>query len=139
MQVPLGILPLNENKGDEMVQIMSHLHQYVPSYEYNVSTFIPSINETVVETKAVVKTTLFGGDQLTSSRGKGALKARVNADSPSSRFDGLLPVMEDWHTKVLFLGVSYNINFECELLLSLHLGSISTLCSLPVTMVHYIS
>ena len=89
-------------KRDEMVQIMSHLHQYVPSYEYNVSTFIPSINETVVETKAVVKTTLFGGDQLTSSRGKGALKARVNADSPSSRFDGLLPIMEDWHTKVLF-------------------------------------
>ena len=34
MQVPLGILPKNENKGEEMVEIVQHLHQYVPAVEY---------------------------------------------------------------------------------------------------------
>ena len=29
-QVPLGIITKSENKTDEMVDILSHLHQYVP-------------------------------------------------------------------------------------------------------------
>ena len=33
MQVPLGILLKNENKLDEMVEIMAHLQQYVPAKE----------------------------------------------------------------------------------------------------------
>ena len=37
MQVPLGI---NENKLDEMVEIMSPLHQYVPTKEYNKEVFV---------------------------------------------------------------------------------------------------
>ena len=31
MQVPLGIILKNETKHDEMVEIMDHLHQYVPT------------------------------------------------------------------------------------------------------------
>ena len=34
MQVPLGIILKNENKIDEMVAIMSELHQYIPTTEY---------------------------------------------------------------------------------------------------------
>ena len=33
MQVPLGVLLKNENKGDEMVEIISHLHQYIPYHD----------------------------------------------------------------------------------------------------------
>lgn len=29
-QVPLGILPLNENKTSEMIEILKTLHKYVP-------------------------------------------------------------------------------------------------------------
>lgn len=45
MQVPLGILLKNENKGSDMVEILTHLHQYVPVKEYTKQVFIPSINE----------------------------------------------------------------------------------------------
>ena len=33
MQVPLGIILKNENKIDEMVAIMSELHQYIPTIQ----------------------------------------------------------------------------------------------------------
>ena len=48
---------------------------------------------------------LFSGDQLTVARGRGAKRAKVNLPSPISRFDGLVPVCEDWHTKVVLLEV----------------------------------
>ena len=49
---------------------------------------------------------IFGRDQLTYSRTRGAQKARVNSLSPLARLDGLVPCCEDWHTKVNLLGVS---------------------------------
>ena len=35
MQLPLVVILKNENKGDEMVDIMAHLHQYVQSINYS--------------------------------------------------------------------------------------------------------
>ena len=48
---------------------------------------------------------IIGGDQLTASRARGAKKAKVHADSPVSRLEGLIPVAEDWHTKLNLLEV----------------------------------
>ena len=31
----------------------------------------------------------------------------MNALTPAARLEGLIPVTEDWHTKVALLGVSY--------------------------------
>ena len=106
LQVPLGIQPKNENKGEEMVQILSHMHQYVPVIEQSEDYYIPSIDETVQVRKASLHPILMGGDQLTAARARGAKKAKVNDDSPTSRLDGLVPVAEDWHTKVLLLKVN---------------------------------
>ena len=42
--MPLGVLPKNENKLDEMVDILSHLHQYVPAKESVREVFTQGTN-----------------------------------------------------------------------------------------------
>lgn len=90
MQVPLGILLKNENKGPEMIGILSHLHQYVPAREYTKEVYIPSINETVFEHNAELTQILFGGDQLTAARAHSALKAMCNATTAGLKGSPLL-------------------------------------------------
>lgn len=97
----------NENKTDDMVDIMSHLHQYVPAVEYTRKVFIPTTEETVEVPQARFYSILFGGDQLTVARARGAKKVRVNSVSQITRLDGLIPCAEDWHTKLNLLGVCY--------------------------------
>ena len=41
--------------------------------------------------------TLVGGDQLTVARIRGTQKIRGNSETSEQRFDGLLPVVVDWH------------------------------------------
>ena len=103
--MPLGILPKNENKGEDMVAIMNHLHQYAPLVQQCEDHHVASIDETVRVWSARARPILFGGDQLTAARARGAKKAKVNAVSPAARFEGLVPVAEDWHAKVAFLQV----------------------------------
>ena len=88
-----------------MVDIMSCLHTYVPTEDYTEQCFIPSSDSTVQVPKAVFHPIIIGGDQLTASRARGAKKAKVHADSPVSRLEGLIPVAEDWHTKLNLLEV----------------------------------
>ena len=68
--------------------------------------YVPSIDQTVQVTKARARPVLIGGDQLTVARARGAQKAKANATSPLGRLDGLVPMVEDWHAKVVLLGVS---------------------------------
>ena len=91
-----------------MVEIMSILHQYVPKIEFTEECFISSICETIQVPNVFIHPIIIGGDQLTAARGRGAKKAKVHADSPTSRLEGLVPVAEDWHTKVTLLGVRHN-------------------------------
>ena len=105
VQVPSGILPKNEHKSSDMVEILSHLHQYVPMLEYTQDTNVPGTMVTATVTKAFVHPILVGGDQLTVARARTACKAIANEDTPALRLEGLVPVAEDWHTKVIFLKV----------------------------------
>lgn len=108
MQVPLGILPLNENKTDEMVDIMKHVHDhYIPFQEY-IEKETVSTGEVVNVIKATHHQILFGGDQLTAARMRSAQKARMNSESPADMLCGIVPVAEDWHIKANFLGVGIN-------------------------------
>ena len=84
---------------------MNHLHQYSPLSETTELHYIPSIDKTVEVTSARGRPILFGGDQLTVARARGAQKAKVNSTSPSSRLEGLVPMIEDWHSKVVLLKV----------------------------------
>lgn len=99
MQVPLGVL-LNENKGDEMVEILSHLHQYVPSYEYAKKAYPTTTGELQHHLMKI----LFGGDQLTVTQ---ARRARVNSLSAVTRLEGIIPCAEDWHVKLNLLDGSF--------------------------------
>ena len=102
----MGILPKNENKSSEMVEILTHLHQYVPIQEYTETTMVPETDESVDVSKAFVHSIFLGGDQLTANRARNAIKAKANEDTPTLRLEGLVAVVEDWHTKLNFLGVS---------------------------------
>ena len=42
---------------------------------------------------------LFGGDQLTAARARGAQRIRSNSERPLDRLEGLEGVCEDWHAK----------------------------------------
>ena len=91
---------------------MAHLHKYVPKKEYIVTTKVPEFNETAEVTKAKLYSILFGGDQLTAARARRAKKFRVNSITPSKCLDGLIPVCEDWHAKVILIEVTINFSMN---------------------------
>lgn len=101
----MSIIPKNENKGDEMVDIMDTIHTYVPMIETSQQVVVPSLNESVEVHKARSFPIILHGDYLTACRGRGAKKVKINADSPSHRLEGLVPAAADWHTKLKLLGV----------------------------------
>ena len=92
-----------------MVDILTHLHKYVPYKEFTREVVIPSLGEAVSEETATVCKTLFGGDQLTAARARGAITAMSNASSTAKRLEGLIPVIEDWHAQVTLLEVSQSV------------------------------
>ncbi len=102
----MGVVLKNENKIDEMAEVMTHLHQYVPTTTTSEERTI-STGEITMEEKARVHPILLGGDQLTAARARGAKKSKHNAQTPSKRLVGLVPACEDWHAKANFLGVGF--------------------------------
>lgn len=91
LQIPLGIIPRNEVKNDEMIEILKHLHCYVPTVNGRSSS--------------VLQIGL-AGDQLTAARARQAIDSRVNSKNHSEALRGLVPFASDWHAKVNFLSVS---------------------------------
>ena len=94
----------NENKVDEMVDILGSAHQYVPTKEATFTVEIPEVGatETKVENMHVI---LLGSDQLTAERARAASRIRQNSQHPVGRLEGILPVTEDWHSKVCLMEV----------------------------------
>lgn len=68
--------------------------------------------------------TLVGGDQLTVARIRGAQKIRGNSEKSEDRFDGLLPVAEDWHTKMCFMEVREGIYYATTQLMVIQVPNI---------------
>ena len=87
MQVPLGVLLKNENMIEDMIEILSEVHQYVP------------------ERDGVFSSVFIGGDQLTCERIRGAKQARLQSTTSGERFDGLTEKVEDWHALQAFYQV----------------------------------
>ena len=103
--MPLGILLNNENISDEMLTIMQHLHQYVPSILGTEQAYIPSIDSSAEVCTASFHKLLIGGDQLTVARARAVQRHRINSASPSACLNGLIPCAEDWHTQAVLLQV----------------------------------
>ena len=93
-----------------MVAIISTLHQYVPTIKFTEELSVPAYNR---QSRFLGLHFIIGGDQLTAARERAAQKAKLHADSPVKRLEGLVPVAEDWHTKVILLEVSVVICVMC--------------------------
>lgn len=106
VQAPLGVILKNENRLEEMVEILQDLQRYIP------------IASTEGGKKTSFHQVIFGGDQLTAKRARSAIRIRDNSISDVDRLQGFVPASEDWHTKVVFLEVSSSNNIVmCNYLL----------------------
>ena len=97
----------DENKLDEIVDVLQELHKYVPSKSETKEVQVPGTNKVRSLSEIAFHRVLFGGDQLTAKRARGGVRIRNNSTNSADRLEGLLPVSEDWHAKVVFLEVSY--------------------------------
>ncbi|KAK3108451.1 hypothetical protein FSP39_008205, partial [Pinctada imbricata] len=89
--VTLGVLDKNESKITDMVDILEHYHQYVPTKDG-----IP------------VKTILYG-DGLSCERVNDAQNARINAADVWDRLEGIEPAAQEWHKRAIILQTPDNI------------------------------
>ena len=105
-QVPLGIILKNENKIDEMTEILTDLHQYVPCVTQEESASL-STGQVVTKKTEYMHRILIGGDQLTVARMRSAINIKNNSWTATGRLEGFIPVAEDWHTKAIYLDVSW--------------------------------
>ena len=104
LQVPLGVLLRNENKIDEMVDILETLQKYVPMKRTTEQFSVAGEKDVSVQVDHFLHL-LFRGDQLTKARVKGSQGIRVNSSNGRDRLEGFVPAVEDWHAKVIFLKV----------------------------------
>ena len=112
----MGIILKNENQLEGMVSIMETLEQFVPCIRK--SETVPSVDTESTEPDIIeidhFHHILFGGDQLTCARARGAQRIRQNSLVGQSRLEGFVPVVEDWHAKACLLGVSvYFVEYSC--------------------------
>ena len=89
-----------------MVKILQKIHEYVPAIQSEAEVCVPSTGVTEKVKRWKFQKLLLGGDQLTCARVKGRKRDKSSEADATHRFDGLLPVPEDWHTKVCLLEVS---------------------------------
>lgn len=100
-----------------MVEIITHLHQYVPVSNYEERRSIPGCDEDVIVHKAKVHPIVFGGDQLTKVRAVSAIKIKSNGENPSTRLEGFIPTVEDWHTKLCLFEVRHQLYLHVNIII----------------------
>ena len=106
MQAPLGVFLKDENKLDEMVDILQELQRYAPSVSQTTKVHVPNSSEVKSLREIASHQLLLGGDQLTAKRARAGVRIRNNSTNGEDRLEGLLPVAEDWHAKAVLLEVS---------------------------------
>lgn len=95
----------NENKLDEMSQILDDLHKYAPTCTCEGELTL-SNHATLTFEDTTFFETLIGSDELTVARVCRAKNLRSNHDTVQERLEGLTGVIEDWHARVIVLEVS---------------------------------
>lgn len=98
----------NEMEYTDMIDILEHVNTYVPTQSMITTAAYPNplIGSPVPIKHQLIHPLLFGGDQLTVARARGAKQIRKNSLNPSQKLEGLIPIAEDWHAKVCLLQVS---------------------------------
>lgn len=112
-----------------MVEIMQHLHQYIPAVEFNKTVHLTTTGEEIEVSQSLLRKILLGGDQLTAARARGAKRARANSLSSVTRLEGIEPTASDFHVFLNMLDVSFMLLIIMDgvmILLCRLLGSTST-------------
>ena len=99
----MGVLLLNENKLDEMSQILEHIMKFVPTIHKQKVVSVPGGSVEIDDTR--FSKVLLGGDQLTAARIRGTQALRSTHDKAVDRLEGLIPVSEDWHARMNLMKV----------------------------------
>ena len=87
-----------------MSKIMDALHAYVPTHASEGQLTLPNGSDLSFDDTTFFKI-LIGGDQLTVARVAGVQTLRMGHATTLDRLEGLIPVVEDWHTRVILLEV----------------------------------
>lgn len=97
-----------------MCSIMDELQGYCPVMQEK--TVVQTTGESEPDTieHSHYHSILFSGDQLTVARIRGAQRIRLNSEDERGRLEGLVPCVEDWHTKVTLLEVCHTHNTSQE-------------------------
>ena len=106
----MGVLLHNENKLDEMSKILDHLMKFVPTLPKEGEISLPDASKVTFDDTRFFKI-LLGGDQLTAARVRGTQALRVTQDKACDRLHGLIPVVEDWHSRMALVDVSNLLQF----------------------------
>ena len=98
----------DEKKLNDMVDILLELHKYVPMTRTTEAFDIAGPGGCMEVEEIDIchfHHILLGGDQLTVARVRGSQGARRNMNNGKGRLEGLIPVIEDWHTKMCAMKV----------------------------------
>ncbi|XP_066924970.1 uncharacterized protein [Clytia hemisphaerica] len=79
-QIPLGTYALNENRHEDMMEIIERIQERYGIQDETGKSF-----------------TFFGGDQLTEERSRTVQFARADGRTVEERLQGIIPKFEDWH------------------------------------------
>ena len=94
---------------------MERMHVYVPT-TVTEGTHTLSNGREVNFDDTKFHTILFGGDQLTVARARGAQILRHTHDGAVHQLSGLLPVIEDWHARMTLVKVCTRSNIVLNIL-----------------------
>lgn len=89
-----------------MEEILCHLHQYVSQIQCEKQIQVSERNTTVTVVEGATHSILLEGYQLSQARAHSAIKAKANSEMPHKKLEGIIPSIEDWHTKLTLFEVS---------------------------------
>ena len=88
-------------------QLVASGHNYNWSYPGLDEGDKDSEKDDTLDDNYILQSMLLGGDQLSSSMACRVIVNCVNSTNDIESLKGMLPVVEDWHAKLCFLGVIY--------------------------------
>ena len=101
----MGVLPKDETKYEDMIDVLEHIQSYVPSKYVQREMSVLRSEEVVILEDQDFAITLMGSDQLTVARARGVQLIRSNSGNNTDCLAGVLPVCEDWHAKLCLMQV----------------------------------
>lgn len=99
------MIPLDENRIDQMCLILDQAQRYTPTIVTDEKVVLPN-GEDYFFKKENMHEILIGGDQVTVTRARSSIAVRRTHDTNKEKLLGVVPVIEDWHARLILMQVS---------------------------------